>query len=59
MKIGTWGAVLSVWLIALFGVCFGASAQSRAARAPPASVPTFSTEDITKFFAQRLDKNVQ
>jgi pimeloyl-ACP methyl ester carboxylesterase len=52
MKLRTWVAVLSVLFVALFGILFGARAQSRTAGAPPPSIHTFSTEDIasTGFF---------
>src|ERR1700693_811140 len=52
VKIKGWIAVLSVWFVALFGVCVGARAQSRAAGAPPSSIHTISTDDIasTGFF---------
>src|SRR6202158_4863076 len=52
MRISTRFAVLSVLFGAIFGVCFGVRAQSRAAGAPPISIHTFSKEDIasTGFF---------
>jgi pimeloyl-ACP methyl ester carboxylesterase len=52
MKMNEWVAALSVWFVALFGICFGTSAQSRPAGAPPPSIHTVSTEDIasTGFF---------
>ena len=52
MKIRTWIVVLSVLVIATFGVCSGARAQGRSAGAPPTSIHTFSTESIvsTGFF---------
>ncbi|HWX38547.1 MAG TPA: alpha/beta hydrolase [Candidatus Sulfotelmatobacter sp.] len=52
MTIRTWNTALFVWFVALFGASFGARAQSRPAGAPPASIHTFSTEDIasTGFF---------
>jgi pimeloyl-ACP methyl ester carboxylesterase len=48
----TWKTTLFAGFVALFGVCFGARAQSRRPGAPPASIHTFSTEDIasTGFF---------
>ena len=48
MKMRTWVAVLSALFIALFGVCFGASAQSTSPAMPPSTIPTFSTEDIAR-----------
>jgi pimeloyl-ACP methyl ester carboxylesterase len=47
-----WVVVLSVLFVALFGISFGARAQSHATGAPPPSIHTFSTEDIasTGFF---------
>src|ERR1700730_8643634 len=52
MKTRTWLAVLPVGCAALFVTCFGARAQSRANGAPPASIHTFSAQDIasTGFF---------
>jgi len=52
VTIRTWNTALFVWFVALFGASFGARAQSRPAGAPPASIHTFSTEDIasTGFF---------
>src|SRR5271167_2867303 len=52
MKMRTCVAALHVWIVALFGICLGAQAQSRATGAPPPSIHTFSTEDIasTGFF---------
>jgi pimeloyl-ACP methyl ester carboxylesterase len=52
MKIRVWVAALSAGFVALFAICYGARAQSRAAGAPPPSIHTFSTEDIasTGFF---------
>src|SRR4029077_5933458 len=47
MKMKIWAGVLCVLLFVLFGIWIGARAQSRAAGAPPASIHTFSTEDIT------------
>src|SRR5580704_19132818 len=51
MRMRTW-AVIPGLFVALFSVCSGARAQSRAAGAPPPSIHTFSTEDIasTGFF---------
>ena len=52
MKVRAWIAALCGLFIALFAISFKASAQSHAAGAPPASIPTFSTEDVgrTGFF---------
>src|ERR1700688_5336809 len=46
MKSKTWVAMSFACVAALFGICFAARAQSRAAGAPPPSIHTFSTEDI-------------
>src|SRR5579872_7495838 len=52
MKLGKWAGILSAGCIALFGSYHAARAQNRATGAPPASIRTFSTEDIasTGFF---------
>ncbi len=52
MRMRAWVVVLSVLFVALFGISFGARAQSHATGAPPPSIHTFSTEDIasTGFF---------
>jgi pimeloyl-ACP methyl ester carboxylesterase len=52
VRVRIWVSAPFALVIAIFGICFGARAQNRAAGAPPPSIHTFSTEDIasTGFF---------